>query len=52
MADLKITGLPPLVEAGVQNVDVLALADLSANETKKITVKDLVAAGVALFDYA
>ena len=50
MADLKITGLPALVEAGVQNVDVLALADLSANETKKITVKDLVAAGVALID--
>jgi hypothetical protein len=50
MADLKITALPALVEAGVQAVDVLALADLSATETKKITVKDLVAAGVALID--
>ncbi len=52
MADLKITALPALVEAGVQSVDVLALADLSATETKKITVKDLVAAGVALIDDA
>ena len=50
MADLKITALPALVEAGVQAVDVLALADLSATETKKVTVKDLVAAGVALID--
>ena len=52
MADLKITALPALVEAGVQAVDVLALADLSATETKKVTVKDLVAAGVALIDDA
>jgi len=50
MADLQITGLQALPEASVQANDVLALADLSASETKKITVKNLIAAGVALID--
>jgi len=50
MADLQITGLQALPEASVQATDVLALADLSASETKKITVKNLIAAGVALID--
>ena len=39
MADLQITGLSALAEAGIQPSDVLALADLSASETKKVTVK-------------
>ena len=47
MADLQITGLQALPEASVQATDVLALADLSARETKKITVKNLIASGVA-----
>ena len=46
MADLQITGLSALAEAGIQPSDVLALADLSASETKKVTVKDLVNAVV------
>ena len=50
MADLKITALPPLVEGNVGSTDALAVADLSATETKKVTVKDLIAAGVALID--
>jgi len=50
MADLQISGLPPLAEAGIQATDVLALADLSSSETKKVTVKDLVARAAALLD--
>jgi len=50
MADLKITGLPALAEAGIQSTDVLALADISATETKKVTVKDLVAAAAQFLD--
>ena len=50
MADLQISALPALGEAGIQSTDVLALADLSATETKKVTVKDLIAAGAALID--
>jgi len=50
MADLQISALPAISEANIQATDVLALADLSATETKKVTVKDLVAAAVALLD--
>ena len=50
MADLKITTLPALAEAGIQATDVVAVADVSATETKKSTIKDLIAAGVALID--
>ena len=50
MADLQITGLPALAEAGIQATDVLPLADLSASETKKVTVKDLVAAAAQFLD--
>jgi len=50
MADLQISALPALGEAGIQATDVLALADLSATETKKVTVKDLVARAAALLD--
>ena len=48
MADKRITELQPLDAAGTQaTVDVLAVADVSAAETKKIKVGDLVAAGLA-----
>ena len=48
MADKRITELQPLDAAAVQgSVDVLAVADVSAAETKKIKVGDLVAAGLA-----
>jgi hypothetical protein len=43
VADKRITELNPLSGAGVSvDVDVLAIADVSAAETKKITPKDLV----------
>ena len=37
MADLQITGLPALAEAGIQATDVAAVADIIATETKKVT---------------
>ena len=46
MADLQITGLNRLVEADINQADELAVADVSATETKKVTVKDLVNAVV------
>ena len=48
MADLRITDLNALAKADVSGVDVLPVADVSASETKKVTVADLVGAGVAL----
>ncbi len=50
MPDLEISNLPALAEAGVAATDPLAIADISASETKKVTVKDLIEAGVALID--
>ena len=50
MPDLEISNLPALAEAGVSANDPLAIADVSASETKKVTVKDLIEAGVALID--
>jgi len=50
MADLRITQLPSLAGALLQSDDALAIVDLSASETKKITAKDLVQAGVSLID--
>jgi hypothetical protein len=48
VADKRISELQPIDAAGVQgDVDVLALADISAAETKKITLGDAVAAGLA-----
>ena len=48
MADKRISELQPITAAGVQgDTDVLALADISAAETKKITLGDAVAAGLA-----
>jgi hypothetical protein len=42
--------MPALAGALLQATDPLAVADLSASETKKITAKDLVQAAVALID--
>ena len=50
MADQRITQLTALPKAGVAATDVLPIADISASETKKVTAKDLVAAGVDLID--
>ena len=50
MADLRISQLPPLAGALLQAADPLAVADLSASETKQVTVKDLVQAGVSMID--
>ena len=48
MADKRITELQAIDAAGTQgSVDVLAIADVSAAETKKITAGDLVAAGLS-----
>ena len=50
MADLRISQLPQLGAAGLQADDVVAIVDISASETKKITAKDLVQSTVALID--
>ena len=50
MPDLEISNLTALPEANVAATDPLAIVDVSGSETKKITVKDLIAAGVALID--
>jgi len=48
VADAKITQLNPLDASSTQAaVDVLAIADVSTTETKKITVADVVQAGIA-----
>ena len=41
MADLQITQLPELSSANLQATDPIAVADVSATETKKITAKKL-----------
>lgn len=50
MADQRITQLNELSKAGVAAVDVLPIADISGSETKKVTVKNLVDAGLDLID--
>ena len=50
MADLRISQLPVLGSAALQADDVVATVDISASETKKITVKDLVQKTVSLID--
>ena len=50
MADQRITQLTALTSAGVADIDVLPIVDISASETKKVTAKDLVTAGVALIN--
>jgi hypothetical protein len=48
LADLKITELQALAGANLAATDQLAIADISASETKKISVNDLIAYGVDL----
>ena len=48
MADLKITGLRQISADEVNNVDVYPLADVSANETRKITATDVAKSTVRL----
>ena len=48
MADRKISELSPLVSADVSTNDVAPVADISANETRKVTVKDFAEAGYRL----
>lgn len=48
MADLKISQLGPFSETDVVAADVLALADVSTQQTKKIAASDLVKAGARL----
>ena len=50
MADQRITALTSLPKAGVAATDVLPIADVSASQTKKVTAKDLVDAGLDLID--
>ena len=50
MSDQRITQLPALSAASAAATDVLPVADVSASQTKKITVKDLVDAGLDLVD--
>ena len=50
MADQRITQLTELSKAGVAAVDVLAIADISGSETKKVTTKNLIDAGLSLID--
>ena len=48
MADLRITELAALAGGDLSSGDLLAVADISASETKKITVVDLLGNGVTL----
>lgn len=48
MADLRITELAALAGANLAAGDLLPIADISASETKKITVTDLVGNAVTL----
>jgi hypothetical protein len=50
LADQRITALTSLPKAGVAATDVLPIADVSASQTKKVTAKDLVDAGLDLID--
>lgn len=50
MADQRITQLTALPKASVAATDVLPIADVSASQTKKVTAKDLVDAGLDLVD--
>ena len=47
MADKRISDLPPLAESELDAaIDLLAIADVSATETKKVTAASLIAQGV------
>ena len=52
MPDLEISNLPALAGTSLQGTDPVAIADLSAAETKKITVKDFLEGGFDLVDDA
>jgi hypothetical protein len=52
LADQRITQLTALPKAAVAASDVLPIADVSASQTKKVTAKDLVDAGLDLIDLA
>ena len=52
MADLQITQLPELSSANLQATDPIAVADVSATETKKITAKNFVQGAFGLVDNA
>lgn len=48
MADLRISELPALAGANLAGGDLLPIVDISASETKKITVQDAIGFGVTL----
>ena len=50
MADQRITELVELPQGGVASGDVLPIADISASQTKKVSVKSLIQAGFSLAD--
>ena len=50
MADLRITQLPVLASGSAAATDPLPIADVSASETKQITVKALVTRGIGVID--
>ena len=52
MSDLKISELPALAGNNLATTDLLPVVDISANETKKLTIADLVANGVTLISDA
>ena len=50
MPDLEISKLPTISGALLQAADPLAIADLSASETKQVSVKELMQGGLTLID--
>jgi len=50
MPDLRISDLPAVAAASLAATDPLPIADLSASETKKVTLKDLLEGGLPLID--
>ncbi len=48
MSDLKISQLPALSGSDLASADQLAIVDLSASQTARLTVSDLIANGVTL----
>ena len=52
MANLKISELPEAAAAILESTDPVPFADLSASETKKVTVKNLIQGGIQFIDDA
>lgn len=50
MADLKISQLPSVAEQDIASVDEIPLNDVSASQTSKVAVKDLIERGFVLAD--